>query len=82
MTRARVRNLGITIGRLSPGTYNAITDVPGVLVGQRTLIHDEPRIARTGVTMIVPREDIWSNQAFAGMFSPEWLRRDDRHNLD
>ena len=69
MTRARLRDLGIAIGRLSPGTYNAITDVPGVLVGQRTLIYDEPRIARTGVTVVVPREDIWSNQAFAGMFS-------------
>jgi len=69
MARARLRDLDITIGRLSPGTYNAITDVPGVLVGQRTIMYDEPRIARTGVTIVMPREDIWSNQAFAGMFS-------------
>lgn len=69
MTRARLRDLGITIGRLPTGTYNAITDVPGVLVGQRTIIHDEPRVARTGVTVVVPREDIWTNQAFAGTFS-------------
>jgi D-aminopeptidase len=69
MSRARLRDLGIAIGRLPPGTYNAITDVPGVLVGQHTVIYDEPRVARTGVTMIVPREDIWTNQAFAGFFS-------------
>ena len=69
MARARLRDLNIGIGRLSPGTYNTITDVPGVLVGQRTIIQDEPRIARTGVTVVVPREDIWNNQTFAGMFS-------------
>jgi D-aminopeptidase len=66
----RTRDLGITIGRLATGTYNAITDVPDVLVGQRTVIYDKPRVARTGVTMIVPRSgEIWSDQAFAGVFS-------------
>ncbi|HLZ59229.1 MAG TPA: P1 family peptidase [Ktedonosporobacter sp.] len=70
MARPRLRDLGITIGRLPTGTYNAITDVPGVLVGQRTVIYDEPRVARTGVTVIVPRDgDIWSDQTFAGVFS-------------
>ena len=70
MTRARLRDLGITIGRLPTGPHNAITDVPGVLVGHCTLIYDEPRVARTGVTMIVPRGgDIWKNYAFAGYFS-------------
>src|SRR5690606_20911720 len=42
MTRARLRDLGITIGTLPTGPYNAITDVPGVLVGQVSLIADEP----------------------------------------
>jgi D-aminopeptidase len=66
MTRARLRDLGITIGRLPRGPYNAITDVPGILVGHRTLIYDEPRVARTGVTVIVPREGgIWQDNAFA-----------------
>jgi D-aminopeptidase len=52
------------------GPHNAITDVPGVLVGHTTIIHDEPRIARTGVTVILPREGaIWSDHAFAGYFS-------------
>jgi len=57
MSRLRLRDLGITIGELPPGPGNAITDVPGVRVGHCTLIWDEPRIARTGVTMIVPREE-------------------------
>jgi D-aminopeptidase len=67
MGRARLRDLGITIGQLAPGPRNAITDVPGVLVGHRTLIADDPRVVRTGVTMIVPRGgEIWRDFAFAG----------------
>ncbi len=50
MTRTRLRELGITLGRWPTGPFNAITDVPDVLVGHTTLIYDEPRIARTGVT--------------------------------
>lgn len=70
MTRARLRDLGVTIGNYPTGTYNAITDVPGVLVGHETIISDEGRTARTGVTTIVPREGtIWSDHAFAGYFS-------------
>jgi D-aminopeptidase len=62
----RLRDLGIVIGTLPTGVHNAITDVPGVLVGHTTLIYDAPHIARTGVTMIVPREGtIWQNHAFA-----------------
>jgi D-aminopeptidase len=55
MPRPRLRDLGITIGHHPPGRDNAITDVPGVLVGHTTLIYDTPRVARTGVTVIVPR---------------------------
>ena len=70
MARRRLRDLGIAIGRMTTGRYNAITDVPGVLVGQTTLLEDEPRIARTGVTVIVPRDGaIWGDSAFAGYFS-------------
>jgi len=54
--RLRARELGIVIGRYQPGPLNAITDVPGVLVGHRTVIRDTPRVTRTGVTMVVPRE--------------------------
>src|SRR5436190_15418915 len=67
MNRKRLHDLGISIGKYPTGTWNAITDVPGVRVGQTTLIYDEPRIARTGVTMIVPREgNIWADHCFAG----------------
>ncbi|MFQ5864192.1 MAG: P1 family peptidase [bacterium] len=50
--RPRARDLGIQIGVLRPGKWNAITDVGGVKVGQVTLIEREN--IRTGVTAIVP----------------------------
>lgn len=66
--RPRARDLGVRIGNHPTGANNAITDVPGVWVGHRTLIRDEPTVARTGVTMIVPREGaIWTDWAFAGV---------------
>jgi D-aminopeptidase len=66
----RLRELGITIGSLPPGQHNAITDVPGVRVGHSTIIADEPRVARTGVTMVVPRDGaIWSDHVFAAYHS-------------
>ena len=66
MTRPRLRELGITIGEFPTGQFNAITDVPDVWVGHSTLIYDEPRIARTGVTMIVPRAgNVWTDYCFA-----------------
>jgi D-aminopeptidase len=70
MTQPRLRDLGVTIGDLPTGTHNAITDVPGVLVGHQTLIADHPRVARTGVTMVVPRDNtVWTDQCFAGWHS-------------
>ncbi|MEB3186596.1 MAG: P1 family peptidase [bacterium] len=69
--RARLRDLGIRIGRGTPGRFNAITDVPGVKVGHVTLVAgDGPLVpgqgpVRTGVTAIVPREDVWRNKCFA-----------------
>ena len=50
--RPRAREIGITIGVLPPGKHNAITDVPGVLVGHHTLISGTD--TRTGVTAILP----------------------------
>lgn len=68
--RRRLRDLGITVGEFPTGKFNAITDVPGVWVGHSTVVHDEPRVARTGVTMVVPREnEIWDNYAFAAYHS-------------
>jgi D-aminopeptidase len=70
MGRLRLRELGINIGTMPPGPLNAITDVPGVWVGHKTLIYDEPRVARTGVTVISPREGkIWQDHAYAGFHS-------------
>lgn len=68
--RKRLRELGITIGRQPTGEHNAITDVPGILVGEVSVLYDEPRVCRTGITMIVPRNgDIWTNAVFGGFFS-------------
>ncbi|MEZ5559229.1 MAG: P1 family peptidase [Pseudomonadales bacterium] len=50
--RPRARELGIDIGIFPTGTYNAITDVAGVLVGHSTLIRGDD--IRTGVTAIIP----------------------------
>ncbi len=67
MTRCRLRDLGIVVGELPTGEYNAITDVPGVTVGHSTVIKDKPRIARTGVTVVMPRaEHSWHDYVFAG----------------
>jgi len=66
----RLRDLGVAIGRLPPGPNNAITDVPGVWVGQVTVIREEPAVVRTGITMVVPREnEIWEDYAFCGWHS-------------
>ena len=70
MSRARLRDLGLKVGTLPPGPFNAITDVAGVKVGYSTVIQDRPRIARTGVTAIWPRgREIWTDYVFAGTFS-------------
>jgi D-aminopeptidase len=41
----------LSVGSLPTGPHNDITDVPGVLVGHSTLIHDD---IRTGVSAILP----------------------------
>jgi D-aminopeptidase len=48
----RARALGLAPGVLPPGALNAITDVPGVRVGQVTLVRGVD--VRTGVTAILP----------------------------
>lgn len=54
----RARHLGIEFDGTS-GPLNAITDVPGVLVGQTTVIQGEgARAVRTGVTAILPRKEL------------------------
>mgnify|MGYP001024806476 FL=1 len=64
--KPRARDLGLPLPG-TPGVFNAITDVPGVAVGFRTLT-DPVRRMRTGVTAIVPRQDaddpqpVWAGQ--------------------
>jgi len=50
--RRRLRELGYGVGRFPTGALNALVDVPGVLVGHRTLIEGER--LRTGVTAVLP----------------------------
>jgi D-aminopeptidase len=52
--RRRLRELGLTVGRFPTGERNALVDVPGVLVGHRTLIEGDR--LRTGVTAILPHD--------------------------
>ncbi|MBC7261721.1 MAG: P1 family peptidase, partial [Chloroflexi bacterium] len=58
--RPRARELGIVVGELPTGTWNAITDVEGVLVGHCTLISGHGPLVpgkgpvRTGVTAVLP----------------------------
>jgi D-aminopeptidase len=60
--KPRLRDLGIEIGTMPTGEFNAITDVPGVRVGHATVIHGEGPLVvgqgpeRTGVTAIHPHE--------------------------
>lgn len=72
--RQRLRDLGITVGQYPPGPLNAITDIEGVKVGHRTLISGEGELkpgkgpVRTGVTIIMPRDDVWHKKVLAGAF--------------
>lgn len=54
-TRPRAREIGIEVGILHTGRWNAITDVDYVLVGQVTLIRGDS--IRTGVTAILPHDE-------------------------
>lgn len=63
---ARARDLGIPFeGKTGP--LNAITDVPGVEVGQQTLI--EGKDVRTGVTVIFPRGHANPKPVYGGYFT-------------
>ncbi len=70
MTRAR--DLGIRIGTGTVGPANAITDVAGVRVGHATIVRGDGPLrvgegpVRTGVTVIVPCEDVGRRVLFAG----------------
>jgi D-aminopeptidase len=70
-SRKRLREIGMKIGNLHPGPYNAITDVEGVRVGHTTIIRGEGKKAvRTGVTVIIPHGgNIYEENVFASSFN-------------
>ena len=67
--------LGIHIGRLQPGRYDAITDVAGVRVGHVTHVSGSGKLVpgvgpvRTGVTAVIPRTDVWHNKVYAAAWA-------------
>ena len=70
----RARDLGIPFAGYT-GELNAITDVPGIEVGQVTLIEGEGELVvgqgpvRTGVTVVHPRGRNSTEGVFAGWFT-------------
>ena len=76
LARVRACDLGVTVGTLPAGPLNAITDVPGVLVGHSTVSWGAPDLphgqgpARTGVTTVLPHGgDIFHERVTAGVFA-------------
>lgn len=74
--RARAREIGVKIGFMTPGRYNAITDIEGVGVGHSTIIEGEGPLeigkgpVRTGVTAIVPHQgDIYEEKVRAAAYA-------------
>jgi D-aminopeptidase len=73
-TKPRARDLGVPFDG-NPGTYNAITDVVGVEVGETTLISGSGKLkvgegpVRTGVTAVLPRGKNSIDPVFAGWFT-------------
>ena len=62
----RIADYGIKIGELEKGTLNKITDVKGVKVGHATVDTEDNK---TGVTIILPREDnIYRNKFLAASY--------------
>lgn len=50
--RPRAREVGVAPGIFRPGEHNAITDVGGVRVGHKTIVHGDS--VHTGITAILP----------------------------
>jgi len=54
MKQKRAADYGIRVGKMTPGSLDRITDVPGVRVGHATIKSEK---YNTGVTVILPCED-------------------------
>ena len=64
--RERLRELGYAVGRFPTGRLNALVDVPGVLVGHRTIVEGDR--LRTGVTAVLPHGGNLYEQKVLGGF--------------
>lgn len=73
-SKPRARDLGVPF-KGQPGQWNAITDVPGVEVGFKTLIEGEGKLqvgkgpVRTGVTVVLPKGKNSADSYAAAWFS-------------
>ena len=66
MKRKRLRELGISIGKLETGIFNCITDVGGVIVGHKTIVSKD---VVSGLTVILPNNgELNGNHFSAGIF--------------
>jgi D-aminopeptidase len=71
LPRPRARDLGVPFDG-TPGPRNAISDVPGVAVGEATIVRGEGALVvgkgpvRTGVTVVLPRGKNVASPVFAG----------------
>ncbi len=70
-----LREEGLTLGYYKTGMFNSITDVEGVKVGHSTHIDDavisetgEKTKVRSGVTAIIPANDVYEKRLMAGGF--------------
>ena len=67
-SRFRARDIGIKIGIMPTGESNSICDIPTLMVGHVTLIQGDGKLVkgkgpiRTGVTAIIPIDDISPNK--------------------
>ncbi len=73
--RPRARDVGLVLGTMEPGPFNAITDVGGVSIGHTTLIEGSGPLRpgrgpiRTGVTVILPHQaNIFREKVPAAVF--------------
>jgi len=73
--RVRARELGIVIGEMETGKYDAITDVEGVGVGHSTIVKGEGPLVpgkgpvRAGVTAISPHDgNIYTDKVQAAVY--------------
>ncbi|MFN6545846.1 P1 family peptidase [Mycolicibacterium nivoides] len=81
--RPRARDIGVVIGEHPTGLNNAITDVAGVRVGHTTIQRPGPNPVNTGVTVVIPHPEIFTEPVFAGahrlngsgeLTGLEWIR--------